>query len=37
MNSTYSAGVGQEVRANGLDIAAGGSRELADGLEILVG
>jgi hypothetical protein len=29
--------VGQEVRADGLDVAAGGSRELADGLEVLVG
>jgi hypothetical protein len=29
--------VGQEVRADGLDVAASGSRKLADGLEVLVG
>jgi hypothetical protein len=29
--------VGQEVRADGLDVTAGGSRKLADGLEVLVG
>lgn len=34
---SYSAGVGQEVRADGLDVAASGSRKLADGLEVLVG
>lgn len=34
---SYSAGVGQEVRADGLDVAASGSRELADSLEVLVG
>ena len=37
MEQSYSAGVGQEVRADGLDVAASGSRELADSLEVLVG
>lgn len=37
MEQSYSAGVGQEVRADGLDVAAGSSRELADSLEVLVG
>jgi hypothetical protein len=37
MEHSYSAGVGQEVRADGLDVTAGGSRKLADGLEVLVG
>ena len=36
-DATHSAGVGQEVRANGLDITASGSRKLANSLEILVG
>lgn len=30
------AGVGQEVRANRLDVPAGGGREMADSLEVLV-
>jgi hypothetical protein len=37
MDQSYSASVGQEVRADGLDVAASGSRKLADGLEVLVG
>lgn len=34
---TLSAGMGEEVRANGLDIALGGSSKSANGLEVLVG
>jgi hypothetical protein len=33
---TYSAGIGQEVRANRLDGAVGRLAELADGLEVLL-
>jgi hypothetical protein len=33
---THSAGIGQEVRANRLDVAVRGSGELADGLEVLL-
>jgi hypothetical protein len=34
---TYSAGIGQEVGTNRLDIAVIGGGELADGLEVLLG
>lgn len=37
LEGTYSASVGEEVRANGLDIALGGCGEGTNRLEVLVG